>query len=48
MTPWIPPARPLPDKGGPCNGVSGSLVCEEFLCGPRMLLAVSTQPELDA
>ena len=48
MTPWIAPARPLPGKGGPCNGLSASLVREEFLVGPRNLLDVSTKPELDA
>jgi hypothetical protein len=48
MTPWIAPARPLPDKGGPCNGLSGSLVWEEFMVGPRLLLAAGTKPELDA
>ena len=47
MTPWIAPARPLPGKGGPCNGLSDSFVREEFLVGPRILLAVSTQPRLD-
>jgi hypothetical protein len=42
MTPWIAPARPLPGKGGPCNGLSESLVWEELL--PRGLPRLTIAP----
>ena len=48
MTPWITLARLPFSNGGPSKATSESLVWAEFLVGPRMLLAVSTKPGLDA